>query len=80
MRLDHGADVSVVEAGKTDARRLKRLKNEAERMKQHLKFEMGSAQKANKQNIHQLSLLFKGQKNSQSLYLKSKKVLRQTPS
>ena len=30
--IDHGADVSVVEADATDARRLKRLKNEAEEL------------------------------------------------
>ena len=46
--VDLGANVSVVKADKTDAERLKLLKNEAERMEEHLKFEMGSAQKANK--------------------------------
>ena len=30
--VDHGADVSVVEADETDARRLKRLKNKAEKL------------------------------------------------
>ena len=45
--VDHGADVSVVEADETGARRLKRLKNEAKMMEQHLKVEMGSAQKGN---------------------------------
>ena len=30
--IDHGADVSVVEADETDARRLKRLTNEAEKL------------------------------------------------
>ena len=41
--VDHGADVSVVEADETDARRLKRLKNEAKEMEQLLKDKMGSA-------------------------------------
>ena len=30
--VDHGADISVVEADETDARRLKRLKNKAEKL------------------------------------------------
>ena len=46
--LDLGADVNVVKAYETDAESLKLLKNEAERMEEHLKFEMGSAQKANR--------------------------------
>ena len=45
--VDHGADVSVVQALETDARRLKRLKNEAKMMEQHLKVEMGYVQKGN---------------------------------
>ena len=45
--VDHGANVSVVKADMTDARRLKRLKNEGKMMGQLLKFEMGSAQKGN---------------------------------
>ena len=45
--VDHGADVSLVEADETDVRRLKRLKNEAKKMEPHLKVEMGSAQKFN---------------------------------
>ena len=47
MLVDLGADVSAVKADKTNARRLKLLKNEAERMEEYPKFEMGSAQKAN---------------------------------
>ena len=35
--------------------------------------------KLTKQNIQQVSLLFKGQKNSQS-YLETEKLVRQTPS
>ena len=46
--LDLGADVSVVKADETDAENLKLLKNEAERMEEHLKFDVGSAQKANR--------------------------------
>ena len=45
--VDLGAHVSVVKAVKTDARRLKLLNNEAERMEEHLQFEMGSGQNAN---------------------------------
>ena len=45
--VGHGANVSVVKADMTDARRLKRLKNEGKMMGQLLKFEMGSAQKGN---------------------------------
>ena len=60
--VDHGADVSVVKANKTDARRLERLENEAKKLEQRLKHEM-----VTKQNIQPVSLPLTALKNSQSL-------------
>ena len=78
--VDHGADVSVVEADETDARRLKSLKNKAEKMEQHLKVEMGSAQKG-KEPKHKTGVAFvQGAEKITASHPKSEKILRQTPS
>ena len=76
MLVDLGADVSVVKANKTDARRLKPLKNEAERMEEHLKFEMGSAQKASETKYTTGVASVQGAESR----LKSEKILKPTPS
>ena len=76
MLADLGADVSVVKPGKSDARRLKPLKNEAERMEEHLKFEMGSAPKANETKCATGVASVQGAES----HLKSEKILKPTPS
>ena len=76
MLVDLGADDSVVE----DAFELKRLKNEAESVKQHLKFEMGSAQKANETKYRTGVGFVRGAEKLTESHPKSEKVLRQSPS
>ena len=76
MLVDLGADVSVVE----DAFELKRLKNEAESVEQHLKFEMGSAQKANETKYRTGVGFVRGAEKLTESHPKSEKVLRQSPS
>ena len=70
--VDHGANVSVVKADMTDARRLKRLKNEGKMKGQLLKFEMVLRKKVTKQNIQQVSLLFKVLKTHRLYIFKNK--------
>ena len=76
MLVDLGADVGVVKADNSDARRLKPLKNEAERMEEHLKFEMGSAPKANETKYTTGVASVQGAES----HLKSEKILKPTPS
>ena len=78
--VDHGADVSVVQADETDARRLKRLKNEAKMMEQHLKVEMGSAQKGNETKQTTGVASVQGAEKLTESHPKLEKILRQSPS
>ena len=78
--VDLGADVSVFKADKTGARRLKLLRKEAERMEEHLKLDLGYAQKANETKYTTRVASVQGAENLTESHLKSEKVLRQTPS
>ena len=78
--LDLGSDVSVFKADKTDARRLKLLKKEAERMEEHLELGFGYAQKANETKYTTRVASVPGAENLTQSHLKSEKVLRQTSS
>ena len=78
--VDLGADISVVKADEKDAIILERLKNEAERMEQYLKFEMGTAQKANETENAPGVTFVPGKEKLTKSHLKSKKKLRQSPS
>ena len=78
--VDLGADVSVFKADKTGARGLKLLKKEAERMEEHLKLDLGYAQKANETKYTTRVASVQGAENLTESHLKSEKALRQTPS
>ena len=78
--VDLGADISVVAADEKDARRLELLKNKAERKKQHLKFEISSAQKTNETGNAPGGSSVPGTGKLTEAYLESKKTLRQSSS
>ena len=80
MLVDLGSHVSVVKADTTDARRLKLLKNEAERMEEHLKLDLGSAQKANETKYTTGVAFVQGAEKLTESHLKSEKILGQPPS
>ena len=73
-----GADVSVVKADGTDAKRLKLLKKEAKRMKQDLKSQMGTAQKANETKYMTNVASVQGAERLEEFYLQSEEIRRRT--